>query len=147
MSREIGNGTSALTTSAIPLGEREFQPLVIDYNNSVVPYPADKMLVDLFETQAGKTPNQTALVFEGQWLTYRELDSRATQLAHHLKGLGVGPDVFVGLFVERFADMIVGLLGILKAGGAYVPMDTTFPQERITFMLLDANVTVPAKRN
>jgi surfactin family lipopeptide synthetase A len=147
MSREIGNETSTLTTSAAPPSEREYRPLVIDDNNFAVPYPADQMIVDLFEAEAGKTPNQTALVFEDQRLAYRELDCRASQLAHQLKGLGVGPDVLVGRFVERSAEMIVGLLGILKAGGAYVPMDTAFPQERIAFMLADTNVTVPAKRN
>ena len=131
-----------MTTSATPLTEREFQSLVIDFNNSAVAYPADKTIVDLFEAQAGKTPNQTALVFEQQRLTYGELDRRASQLAHHLRGLGVGPEVLVGLFVERSVEMIVGLLGILKAGGAYVPLDTAFPQERISFMLADANVTI-----
>ena len=143
MSTKLGNESVPTTTSATPLTEREFQSLVIDFNNSAVAYPADnKTIVDLFEAQAGKTPNQTALVFEQQRLTYGELDRRASQLAHHLRGLGVGPEVLVGLFVERSVEMIVGLLGILKAGGAYVPLDTAFPQERISFMLADANVTI-----
>jgi non-ribosomal peptide synthetase component F len=147
MRREIGNGTSTLTTSAIPLNEREYQPLVIDFNKSAVAYPADKTIVDLFEAQAGKGPNQTALVFEEQRLTYSEIDCRASELAHHLKELCVGPDVLVGLFVEHSAEMIVGLLGIMKTGGAYVPMETAFPQERIAFKLADANVMGLAKRN
>ena len=142
MSTEIENENINILASGTPLTEREYQSLVIDFNNSSVTYPADKTIVDLFEAQAGKTPNQTALVFEDQRLTYGELDRRASLLAHHLRGLGVGPDGLVGLFVERSAEMIVGLLGILKAGGVYVPMDTAFPQERIAFMLADANVKV-----
>lgn len=142
MSTEIENENINIPPSGTLLTEREYQSLVIDFNNTSVTYPADKTIVDLFEAQAGKTPDQTALVFEDQKLTYRELDRRASLLAHDLRGLGVGPDVLVGLFVERSADMVVGLLGILKAGGAYVPMDTAFPQERITFMLADANVKV-----
>jgi len=131
-----------MNTSSPPLSEREYQSLVIDYNDSAAAYPADKTIVDLFEAQAGRTPNQTALVFEEQRLTYGELNRRASQLAHYLRGFGDGPDVLVGLFVERSAEMIVGLLGILKAGAAYVPMDTAFPPERIAFLLADANVTV-----
>ena len=142
MSTEIENENINMSASGTPLTEREYQSLVIDFNNSSVTYPAGKTIVDLFEAQAGKTPNQTALVFENQRLAYRELDRRASLLANHLRGLGVGPDLLVGLFVERSAEMIVGLLGILKAGGAYVPMDTAFPQERIAFMLADANVKV-----
>jgi non-ribosomal peptide synthetase component F len=147
MRREIGNGTTIITTSTTPLNEREYQPVVIDFNKSAAAYPADKTIVDPFEAQAVKTPDQTALVFEGQRLTYSELDSRASQLAHHLKGLGVERDVLVGLFVARSAEMIVGLLGILKTGGAYVPMETAFPQKRVAVRLADANVMDLAKRN
>lgn len=116
MSTEIGNENIDMPASNTPLTEREYQSLVIDFNNSAAAYPADQTIVNLFEAQAGRTPNQTALVFEDQRLTYSELDRRASLLAHHLRGLGVGPDVLVGLFVERSAEMIVGLLGILKAG-------------------------------
>lgn len=96
----------------------------------------------LIEAQAVRTPDQPALAFEQQRLTYRELDRRADQVAYHLERLGVGPDVLVGLFVERSVDMIVGILGILKAGGAYVPIDTAYPRERIAFMLADAHVSI-----
>ncbi len=142
MSKESGNEITTMPTSATPLSEREYQSLVIEYNDSAVVYPVDKTIVDLFEAQAGRTPNQTALVFEQQRLTYSELNRRASQLAQYLRGLGAGPDVLVGLLVERSADMIVGLLGILKAGAAYMPMDTAFPPERIAFMLADANAAV-----
>ena len=85
-----------------------------------------------------KTPDATAVVFEDQSLTYRELDARANQLAHHLRALGVGPEVVVGLCVERSLEMLIGLLGILKAGGAYLPLDPDYPPERLAFMLDDA---------
>jgi len=95
-------------------------------------------LHELIEAQAARTPNAPALAFEGQALTYRELDLRASRLAAHLAGLGVGPDVTVGLLVERSLEMIVGILGILKAGGAYVPIDAAYPAERVAYMLSDS---------
>jgi len=96
-------------------------------------------LHELIEAQAARTPDAPALAFEGHRLTYRELDRRASRLAAHLAGLGVGPDVTVGLFVERSAQMIVGILGILKAGGAYVPIDPAYPADRVAYMLSDSS--------
>ena len=142
MKRTVGSDISEQPVSATPLSASEFQSLVIDLNDTSTAFPADKTLVDLFEEQVRKTPGQTALVFEGQRLTYRELDRRANLVAHTLKGLGAGPDTLAGLLIERSAEMIVGLLGMLKAGAAYVPMDTAFPAERIAFMLADAKVAV-----
>ena len=97
---------------------------------------------ELFEEQAERTPDAVALVGEEKRLTYAELNWRANQLAHYLKRLGVGPEVLVGLFMERSVEMMVGLLGILKAGAAYVPLDPGFPKERLAFMIEDANVPV-----
>jgi amino acid adenylation domain-containing protein/FkbM family methyltransferase len=102
----------------------------------------DRCLHQLFEEQAARTPDRVALVFEQQNVTYRELNRRANGLAHHLRGLKVGPDVLVGLCVERSLEMVVGILGILKAGGAYVPIDAANPQERIAFVLADASVAL-----
>ena len=85
------------------------------------------------KTQVEKTPDAVAVVFEDQQLTYRELNKRANQLAHYLRKLGVGPEVLVGICVERSLEMVVGLLGILKAGGAYVPLDPEYPQGAIGF--------------
>ena len=82
------------------------------------------------------------MVFEHQKLTYRELNIRANQLAHYLKKLGVGPEVLVGICVERSLEMMIGLLGILKAGGAYVPLDPEYPQERLAFILKDTRAAV-----
>ena len=92
----------------------------------------------LFEQAADRTPDAIALVFEEQQLTYQQLNSRANQLAHYLQHRGAGPDVLVGLCVERSLEMIVGMLGILKAGSAYVPLDPTLPKERLAWMLGDA---------
>lgn len=96
----------------------------------------------LFEAQVSRTPEAVALVFQDKQLTYHELNERANQLARHLQQQGVGPEVLVGLCVERSLEMVVGLLGILKAGGAYVPLDPTYPKERIEFILTDAQVSV-----
>src|SRR5258705_9245242 len=97
---------------------------------------------ELFEKQVERTPDAVAVVFENHELTYRELNSRANQLGHYLQRLGVGPEVLVGICVERSLEMIVGILGILKARGAYLPLDPSYPPERLSFMLGDGEVTV-----
>jgi amino acid adenylation domain-containing protein/non-ribosomal peptide synthase protein (TIGR01720 family) len=96
----------------------------------------------LFEQQAARTPDAIAVAFENERLTYRELDARAELFAGHLRAHGVGPDVLVGLCVERSIDMVVGIIAILKAGGAYLPLDLAYPQERIAFILEDARAPV-----
>ncbi|MCA2621160.1 MULTISPECIES: non-ribosomal peptide synthetase [unclassified Microcystis] len=129
--------------SQLPLLTKvEQQQLLIDGHNTQVDYPADKCIHQLFEEQVERTPNDVAVVFEEQQLTYNELNRRANQLAHYLQSLGVKPDELVGICVERSLEMIVGLLGILKAGGAYVPLDPDYPQERLSFMLEDSQVKV-----
>ena len=100
----------------------------------------DVCLHELIAAQARRTPDLVAVVFEGERLTYRELDRRADLLAQRLRGLDVRPDTLVGLLVERSLEMIVGILGILKAGAAYVPIDAAYPAERIAYLLADAKV-------
>lgn len=96
-----------------------------------------KCIHQLFEAQVEQNSNAVAVVFEQESLTYRQLNSRANFLAHYLQVLGVGPEVLVGICMERSLEMVVGLLGILKAGGAYVPLDPAYPTERLAFMLED----------
>ncbi|QAT87000.1 Linear gramicidin synthase subunit C [Corallococcus coralloides] len=124
----------------LPPAER--QRVLKDWNDTAVTHPKDATLTSLIEAQVARTPDAVALEFEGSRLTYRELDARANQLAHALRKHGVGPEVRVGLCVERSLEMVVGLLGTLKAGGAYVPLDPGYPQERLGWMLEDARPPV-----
>jgi len=129
--------------SRLPLlNEADRRQLVVDWNQTAADYPRNLCVHQLFEAQAQKTPDAVAAAFEGDQLTYRELDRRTNQLANYLRSNGVKPGVMVGVFVERSLDMIIGLLGVMKAGGAYVPMDPTYPAERISFVLNDASVPV-----
>jgi amino acid adenylation domain-containing protein len=120
----------------------ERQQLLVDWNRTKVAYPKDRCLHELIEAQIERTPEATALVFEDQRLTYRELNQRANQLARRLQKLGVGPDTLVGICVDRSLEMVIGLLGILKAGGAYLPLDPYYPKERLTFMVKDSAIPV-----
>ncbi|MHC0066354.1 amino acid adenylation domain-containing protein [Nostoc sp. UIC 10890] len=124
------------------LTETERQTLLLDWNDTTINYPQDKCIQELFEAQVERTPDAVAVVFEEEQLTYRQLNVKANQLAHHLQTLGVKPEVLVGICVERSLDMIIGLLGILKAGGAYLPLDPSYPQERLAFILEDSQVAV-----
>lgn len=124
------------------LAEAEQKLILHDWNATSVRYPQDKRLHELFEEQVRRQPNAPALVFGEETLSYNELNRRADHLAAVLRGLGVGPDVLVGLCVERTFDMVVGVLGILKSGGAYVPIDPAYPPDRIAFVLEDSNAPV-----
>ncbi|MBL0694527.1 non-ribosomal peptide synthetase, partial [Comamonas sp. JC664] len=105
-------------------------------------YPVGDTLHGLMEAQAERTPDAVAVTFESEHVTYRELEARANQVAHHLRGLGVGVESLVGVCLERSVDMVVALLGVLKAGAAYVPLDPAYPPERLTGMLEDSGATV-----
>lgn len=124
------------------LSQNEKHKLLFEFNNTKTNYLKDKCIHELFEQQVRRTPNNVAVVFEGQQFTYIELNQRANQLAHYLQDLGVKPDVLVALCVERSLEMVVGLLGILKAGGAYLPLDPAYPKERLAFMLNDAQTPI-----
>src|ERR1041385_5100638 len=124
------------------MGERELEQVLFEWNETEAKYPKDKCIQELFEEQVEKIPNAVAVVCGDEDLTYGELNRRANQLAHHLRGLGVRPDELVAICVERGMEMLVGLLGILKAGGAYVPLDPAYPLERQRFMLEDSDPMV-----
>ena len=120
------------------LAEAQRQQLLVEWNDTQQDFPQDRCLHQVLEEQVERTPDAVALVFEEQELTYRELNERANRLAHHLQKCGVGPDVLVGVCMERSPEMVIGLLGVLKAGGAYVPLDPAYPQERLAYMLADS---------
>jgi amino acid adenylation domain-containing protein len=122
------------------LGEAE-RALVLDaWNRTDAEVPADRCIHELFEAQAARTPDAVAVRFEEESLTCAELNARANHLAHHLRGRGVGPEVRVGVLMERSLEMVVSLLAVLKAGGAYVPLDPGLPAERLAYMLDDSAV-------
>src|SRR5690606_34629795 len=111
-------------------------------NATSTAYPADRCIHELFEEQARRTPDAVAAAYDGQKLSYAELDARANRLARYLSRHGVGPETRVGLCLERSLDMIVATLAILKAGGAYVPLDPEYPASRLAFMLADTEAPV-----
>ncbi|MFP2932015.1 non-ribosomal peptide synthetase, partial [Pyxidicoccus sp. 3LG] len=122
--------------------DEERHQVLREWNATERDFPREACAHHLFEAQAARTPGAVAVRFEGQSLTYAQLDARANQLAHHLRALGVRPEVRVVLCVERSLEMVVGILGILKAGGAWVPMDTRYPVERLMYMLRDCAAPV-----
>jgi amino acid adenylation domain-containing protein len=124
----------------LPLTDAQRQNVLVEWNNTSTEYPFAKCVHELFESQAATTPDGVAVVFENQQLTYSELNERANQLAHHLRSQGVGPEVLVGLCIERSLDLVIGILGILKAGGAYVPLDADYPMQLLEFMFEDAGL-------
>lgn len=124
------------------LGADEYIRLVQQSNATDEEIPGHETLVGLVEEQVMRTPNALAIAFEDECTSYAELDARATDVARHLRSLGVGPDCIVGVFAERSIDMVVALLATLKAGGAYLPLDPTLPADRIRFMADDAKVAI-----
>ena len=126
----------------LPLLTKTEQTQVLQkWNQTTTDYPQTS-IHELFEAQVARTPNAPAVIFGEHQLTYQELNAKANQLAHYLQSLGVGPEILVGLYVERSLDMVVGLLGILKAGGGYVPLDPSYPRARLEFMLQDAHISL-----
>lgn len=124
------------------LTETERQQILVDWNDTETEYPKDHTISQLFEARVERAPDAIALVLQDQQLSYGELNRRANQLASHLRALGVGPEVSVGLCLEHSLEMVIGLLGILKAGGVYVPLDPAYPKERLAFILKDAEILV-----
>lgn len=127
---------------AYALSSQERQRVLVEWNQTSVAYSGDSLLNELIEAQAERSPESVALKFKTSTLTYRELSGRANQLAAFLRGLGVGPDVLVGVCLERSIEMVVALVAVLKAGGAYVPLDPNYPKSRIGFMLADSGLKI-----
>ena len=122
------------------LTESEKHQLFVDFNDTEVVYPADKTIIDLFEEQVAKTPNNLAVVFDGVKLTYKNLNEKSNQLAYYLrKNYSIKPDDLVGIKLDRSEMMIIAILGILKSGAAYVPIDINYPPERIAYIENDSN--------
>ncbi|MEH2055450.1 MAG: amino acid adenylation domain-containing protein [Nostoc sp.] len=120
----------------------EQQQLFLDWNNTQTDYPKQACIHQLIEAQVESTPDAVAVVFGNEQLTYRELNSRANQLAHYLRSLGVQPNELVGICLDRSLEMVVGVLGILKAGAAYLSLDPKHPEARIAFILEDSQAKV-----
>ncbi len=120
------------------LTDAEENKLLLEFNRTHAEYPRERCVTSLFEQQASKTPHAVAVVCEDEKLTYRELNERANRIANYLRKSGAGPDVLIGIYVERSLDMVAGVLGILKAGAAYVPLDPSYPKDRIAFILENA---------
>ncbi len=116
--------------------------LLREWNDTQADYPRESCIHQLFEEQVRRTPDAPAVLWAGEQLNYAEVNRRANQLAHHLQSLGVGPDVPVGICLERSINQVVGMLGVLKSGGAYVPLDPAYPRERLALMLEDAQAPV-----
>ncbi len=139
---------SAVHQPQTPLGALELlspqdrEQVLFALNETEAEFPSELCVHQLVEAQAARAPDDVAAIFAPHQLTYRELETQAGELANHLRSLGVGPDVCVGLFLERSLEMLVGLLAVLKAGGAYVPLDPDYPTERLAYMLKDAGVRV-----
>jgi amino acid adenylation domain-containing protein len=122
--------------SRLPLlTESQRRRASVEWNNTARPYPDLRSVEDLFEEQAKVAPDAVAVLFDDQHVTYSELDARANQLAHCLRGAGVGPESLVGIFLERSVRMAIAALGALKAGGAYLPIDPAYPKERIEYVM------------
>ncbi|WHZ21721.1 MAG: polyketide synthase module [Nitrospira sp.] len=120
----------------------ELRQVLKEWNTTETDYPTTQTISQLFEAQVARTPTAVAVKSDHQQVTYEELNARANQLARYLREQGVGPDVLVGLYVERSLEMVIGLLGILKAGGAYVPLDPHYPTERLAYMLVDSRPAI-----
>lgn len=124
------------------LTDAERHQLLVEWNNTAQVYPLDRCIHQLFEDNAARKPDDVALVYQDDSLTYRELNRRANQLAHTLLEQGVKPGSLIGICIERSPEMIVGILGVLKAGVAYVPLDPNYPAERLEWVLNDAQINI-----
>jgi len=124
------------------LNESETNQILFDWNNTSRDFPIDQCIHHLIEEQVELNPDAPAAIFRNQQLTYQELNILSNQFAHHLIKRGVGPEICVGICVERSIELVIGILGVLKAGGVYVPLDPKYPKERLAFIINDANISI-----
>jgi amino acid adenylation domain-containing protein len=129
------------------LSDDEQRRLLVELNETAAPFSAEKCVHELFEKQVERAPEAIAIRNGSEELNYRELNLRANKLARYLRGIGIGPEVFVGIFMDRSIEMLVGLLAVLKSGGAYVPLDPQYPLERVRFMIEDSQARVVLTQN
>ena len=141
LSAIVANPEERITNLPL-LSEVELHQVLVEWNNTQADYPQDKCIHQLFEEKVQQYPDSIAVNFANEQLTYQELNTCSNKLAHHLQKIGVGSEVLVGICISQSIEMIIGFLGILKAGGAYVPLDPSYPEERLNFMLEDAQVSV-----
>ena len=145
---EAVDGQSVRVAESIPrppVSAEERHRILVEWNATAAAYPKDKSLPALFMEQVSRTPEAVALIFGDSRMTYRELDARSSQLANYLRDLGVGPDVIVGLSMERSLELVVGMMGVLKAGGAYLPLDPTYPPERLSYKAKNSGTRILLK--
>ncbi len=129
------------------LTQDEREHLLVEWNATRATYPEQLCLHHLFERQVVRTPDAIAIEYTHEQLTYEQLNRRANQVAHYLQRLGVGPEVLVGVALERSLALVIGILGILKAGGAYVPLDITYPKLRLASIVEDAHISILLTNN
>lgn len=137
-SQILENNEIALKDIEIVTPEEKYE-ILYKFNDTDAEYPKDKTIIDLFEEQVQKNPDNIAIVFEKEKLTYSELNKKANQLAYFLRNFGIKPNDVVAIRLNRSLEMIVGIIGILKAGGCYLPIDLSYPQERVNFMISDSH--------
>lgn len=124
------------------LTKEERKKILYDFNNTKVEYPNNLTIQQMFEDQVERNPNNTAVIFENEQLTYKELNRKSNQIARILRRNGVGPNTIVGIMVERSFEMIVGIMAIIKAGGAYLPINPEYPEERIKYIIIDSKMKI-----
>ena len=134
---QMSESADKLVSSISEITDEEKGKILTEFNATETSYPKEKTIVELFEEQAAKTPDNTAVVFGSVSLTYSELNARANTIAYKLRESGIQPDDFAAIIADKGIEVICGIFGILKAGGAYVPIDPTYPQERISFIIKD----------
>lgn len=137
----VTNPDADYTTTSL-LADHETQQLLYAWNDTDYNFGQEESICDLFETYVEQTPDAIAACIGDAQITYQELNCLSNQCARYLQGLGVGPEVTVGLCVEASLEMLISLWGILKAGGAYVPLEPDLPQQRLLTIIRDANVAV-----